>query len=384
MVNIKRQFQSFDIILVLLVLIIGIFGIIVLGSALGVNSPQVDPEVVKVYYKQIAWFVSGFVLLLAASFINYQFICKFYIPIYLVNIALLIIVLFMPKIAHVTRWIVIGPIRIQPSEFAKIFMIICLSKFIDIKKNKINNISSLMIIFAATALPVLLIIRQPSLSVALVLIFIMIVALYAGNLSMLYFLAAIAFLIPVVIFSYYDLLKENSVIINFFQGYQVTERIVPFLTGDTSGGYLDQTNSSIEILASGQLSGKGLYNGLIGQYSNLVQNADNDFIFSIIGEEFGFIGCMGVLSVLILIILKCLLIANNSVDLLGRVLASGVAGMIGFHTVVNVGVVTGLLPNTGMPLPFISAGGSSMWANMVGIGLVINVRMSKQKSIFEE
>ena len=130
------------------------------------------------------------------------------------------------------------------------------------------------------------------------------------------------------------------------------------------------------------LTGKGLYGGPVNQ-AGYIYASYNDFIISVIGEEFGFIGCISVLLVMFLISVKCLLIAAKAPDVCGRLIASGAAVMFFLQTFVNIGVATDLMPNTGMPLPFISYGGSSMWINMVAVGLVLNVKMSKSESIFE-
>ena len=143
-----------------------------------------------------------------------------------------------------------------------------------------------------------------------------------------------------------------------------------------------QTKNSIWAIGSGGLNGKGLYQGTINQLSYLPES-HNDFIFSVIGEEFGFIGCIAVLAIMLLIILRCIFIANRAYDNIGKYIVSGIAGMFAFQVFVNVGVATGLLPNTGMPFPFLSYGGSSIWMNMTAIGLVLNVGMRKPKSIFE-
>ena len=143
-----------------------------------------------------------------------------------------------------------------------------------------------------------------------------------------------------------------------------------------------QTEKAINAIGAGQLHGKGLYQGTLNQLSYLPE-PHNDFIFSVIGEEFGFIGCVIVLLLLLFIIFRCILIAVSIRDLFSQLIVVGVAGMIAFQTFVNVGVATGIMPNTGMSLPFVSYGGSSMWTNMAAIGLVLNIGMKRSKSLFE-
>lgn len=374
MIN-KKTLQHFDFILVALVVMLVLFGISIIGSAtrINVNGPQGE------YQSQMIWFGSGIVLMLLATFIDYHTICRFFIPIYIFNVFLLILVLFIGgEDGGVRRWI----FGIQPSEFSKVFMIIFLSKFVDKYREKINNISVLLAILVLTMIPFILIKEQPSLSASLVTLAIMVTVLFNGKINFKYILIALAIIIPIFIIVYVDLLTENHVILSkFLEPYHI-KRLLSAVNPDLSSPDYYQTKNSIWAIGSGQLRGKGLYNGTINQLSYLPES-HNDFIFSVIGEEFGFLGCIAVLFVVLLIILRCLIISSKALDNLGRLIASCVAGMIAFQTFVNVGVATGLLPNTGMPFPFLSYGGSSMWINMIAIGLVLNVGIRKPKSMFE-
>lgn len=372
----KKQLQTFDFLLLLLVFAIIIFGIVIIGSATRININGPEGE----FRSQMIWFATGIVLMLLAAFIDYRMISKFYIVIYILNLILLVLVLFLGD-DHGTgtrRWI----FGIQPSEFSKIFMIIYLSKFIDKYREKINNIGILFVIFISTIIPFLLIKEQPSLSASLVTLAIMITMLFNGKISYKYILIAVIIVLPVAVAVIIDLhTQEHKLLGMFLEPYHI-RRLTTAINPDLSSPDYYQTKNSIWAIGSGELRGKGLYQGTINQLSYLPES-HNDFIFSVIGEEFGFLGCISVLAVMLLIILRCLLIAGRATDNLGKLIASGVAGMLAFQTFVNVGVATGLLPNTGMPFPFLSYGGSSMWINMISIGLVLNVGMIKTKSIFE-
>lgn len=349
-----------------------IFGITIIGSATKININGPEGE----FKSQIIWFITGTFLMLAAAFVDYRTIARFYWIIYGFNIFLLVLVLIFggDDGTGVKRWI----FGIQPSEFSKIFMIIYLSKFIDKHKEKIDNISVLFMVLISTLVPFLLIAKQPSLSAGLVTIAIMITLLFTGRISYKYILAAVAVIVPLAILFVIDLHTQDHKILSLFlKPYQLT-RINP----DPSSSDYYQTKNSIWAIGSGELRGKGLYHGTINQLSYLPEN-HNDFIFSVVGEEFGFLGCVGVLTFMLLIIARCMYIAGKSTDNLGKLIVSGISGMLAFQTFVNVGVATGLLPNTGMPFPFFSYGGSSMWVNMICIGLVLNVGMRKPKSIFE-
>ena len=370
----NKRTSGFDFTLMILVIIAAICGVIIIGSATKVNINGLSSN----FSSQIIWLITGIFLMLVFAFWNYHNLTKFYIVIYILNITLLVLVLIIGYgDDNVKRWL----FGLQPSEFAKIFMIIYLSKIIDKYNDKINSLYMLLIIIGTTLLVFALINMQPSLSASLVIIAILITELFIGNISSKYIKIILLILIPIIVIIYIDIIsQEHRILSLFIQPYQI-KRIMTFISGDLSSPDMYQTKNSIWAIGSGKLHGKGLFNGTVNQLSYLPES-HNDFIFSVIGEEFGFLGCLGNLLTLFLIISRCINIAIRAEDRLGTLLAGGVAGMLTFQTFINVGVVTGLLPNTGMPLPFFSYGGSSMWANMIGIGIVLNISMKKQKSIY--
>ncbi|GHV38983.1 rod shape-determining protein RodA [Clostridia bacterium] len=366
----KRDFASFDVYLCVLVLALSVFGAVVLSSAGGGIKMQ------------IVWIVTGFVIMFVVAFVDYEFICRFYIPFYLLNLALLVAVIVIKRVTgkNVMREIGIGEASIMPSEFAKIFMIVFIAKYIDRFGKKINNFFVAVLLVILTVVPFALIYLQPSLSASTVLLFILVVMLFAGKLYYRYFLIALAVIIPAAAFLYYDINREEHLFINLiFEDYQIEERLKPFL--DREAGDPDdlfQTDRSIAAISSGQLSGVGYGNNEV-----YVPESANDFIFSVIGSEFGFLGSIAAVILGFAIVFKCLLAAYKTEFMLGRLLCIGVASMFAFHIFVNVGVATGMLPNTGITFPFISSGGSSVWSSMACIGLVLNAGMKKSKSMFE-
>ncbi len=374
----KRQYKSFDFLLCAAVLLLVVYGVIMIGSA-------THKEISAQNIKQIIFFGLGIILLLISAFIDYHFICKFYIIIYLFSIFLLAGVLVYGYLFldnRVWRWYEVGPIKIQPSEFAKLFQIIFLSKYIDMYKEKINTPKVLLTLIATTALPIVLIIIQPSLSVSLWFMFISLCIIFLANIDTKIILTALGIVVPIGSFAYWDIKNGAVILSNVLFDHQLS-RIMTFVNPvKDNKGTNYQTIQSIRAIASGQLNGKGLYKGLVTQFSNLPE-AHTDFIFSVIGEELGFIGCMIAIALVFFIIIKCLLIAQNAADYLGRLIAVGVASMLMFQMFLNVSVAMGVLPNTGVPFPFVSYGGSSLWVSMIAIGLVINVKMTKTKSIFE-
>lgn len=377
--NLKKQLSNMDYWLVIAVIILSIFGIICIGSATHINLGE-DPSN---FYMQMVWFAIGFVIMIIMMTIDYNFISQFYIPLYILNIILLIAVLFLgTKVNNAIRWIRIGPISLQPSEFSKLIMIFCLAKFIDKKKEKINNISILIIVCALTLFPVALIMKQPSLSASLVLLAILGIELFVAGLSFKFIGSFLAITVPIVGFVFWDVSREIPLIIDKVLKSHQMDRIRAFLDPASNPDEYYQTMKSINAIGSGQLNGKGLYHGTLNQLSYLPE-PHNDFIFSVIGEEFGFIGCIAVLVLLLFIVFRCVLIAMSTRDFFSQLIVAGVAGMFAFQTFVNVGVATGIMPNTGMSLPFVSYGGSSMWTNMASIGLVLNIGLRRSRSLFE-
>lgn len=383
----KRVYKSFDYVLLLLVIGLCALGIVMLAS---VAANPLNPEKVAViasgvYKSQYMWVITGIFVLLAAAFVDFEVIGRFYIIIYGVNILLLALVLFFGKSdTDAARWLMLKdfgiPLEfgIQPSEFTKIFMIIYLAKFIDKYKDRINNVGILLITVAVAMVPIFLIAVQPSLSASIVPLVILATMLYTAKINYRYIVIVLAILIPLAAFLYYDLNSENHIIIDKIAGYQI-KRIEAIRNPEANPVIYDQAQRSMTAISSGQLMGKGLFKNTV-----YVPYAYNDFIFSAIGAELGFVGCVGVLGVMFIIVGKCLWIAHKSEVFFGKLMASGVAAMFAFQAFVNVSVAIGILPTTGIVFPFISSGGSSMWINMGCVGLVINVGMTKTKLMFED
>lgn len=382
---IKKKLLYFDYLLVLMVFCMVIIGIIAIGSANKINTLEIgfnQEFLSSEFMNQIIWFLISIIGMLLAALIDYRFISKFYIPIYIINLLLLLLVLspLGKTINNVKRWI----FGIQPSEFCKIFMIIFIATFIDKNKETINEFKTLFMLGLLTFIPILLINAQPSLSASLVILAILIFQIFAGKLDFKYIKIILIIFVPIILILAIDILSGKYFILSkILKDYQLN-RITSIVSFDlnTTDSSLYQTKNSAWAIGSGQLMGKGLFNGSMNQL-NYIPYSHNDFIFAVIGEEFGFIGCCIVIFLALLIIGKCLIIASKSIDMLGTLIVVGVVGMLSFQIFINIGVATSLLPNTGMPFPFLSAGGSSMLINMSCIGLVLNVAMTKPKNLFE-
>ncbi len=378
--NFKKRLQGFDWLLFSAVIGMSIYGVIMIGSSthINVNGPS------REFTMQIVWVVTGLVLMFFATFIDYNFILKFAIPIYLLNLFLLVLVLFIGSEGATSRWIEIGPGNIQPSEFNKIFMIIFMAKFLSVKEESINTVQTIAQFCFFLGLPTILVIMQPSLSASLVPVVICAAMIFVIGLDediIKWIIVIFLILLVLILFDVTRADGDHFLVDKIMTDYQIS-RIQAALGIGANETNRYQNNYAIQAIGSGELSGKGLYNGTINQL-NFLPESHNDFIFSVVCEEFGFRGATLLIGTFTFIIFRCFYIAHKAKSKAGMLIALGVGTMIGFQTFVNIAVNTSILPNTGMPLPFMSYGGSSMWVDLMVIGLALNVALEKPKSIFE-
>jgi rod shape determining protein RodA len=342
------------------------------------------PRFANLYIGQRMYVITGAVLMLLFAVIDYHVITRYYILIYALCVGLLVLVLFIgaDDATGTARWIWITipgivQISIQPSEFAKIFMILFLAKLIDARKEIFNHILILALILVSVAVPVVLIQMQPSLSSSLVVTFIALIILFTGGLYYRTIIVGLALILPLVMVVWFDIQRAEPLFMKTILADYQWERIETLFLAEPDPDAVLQLEGSLYAIATGGLRGKGFMN------NGHVIYGQNDLIFSVVAEQFGFVGCTVVLGVVALIIIKCILIALRADDLQGRLIAAGVAGMLIFETFVNVGVATGLLPTTGVAFPFLSHGGSIMWVHMIAIGIVLNIGLPRTKSMFE-
>lgn len=375
----RKYLQNLDWWLIGAVCLLVLFSLICIASATHVNLGESPSNVIK----HGAFFLIGLVLMLLAANVDYEYFSQFYIPIYVLNILLLITVLLVGSESKgATRWIAIGPLTIQPSEFAKVMMIFCLAKLITDRQKQLNELPTLAFLCVALGIPLILVQKQPALSASLVLVAIFCIELFVAGLDWRIIRTVLIIIVPVVALILIDVSLENPIFTDKIFAEHQFNRILSFVDPSRDASLYYQTEKSISAIGSGQLTGKGLFEGTLNQLSYLPE-PHNDFIFSVIGEEFGFLGCIFVLAVLLFIVFRCIVVATSARDTFSQLVAAGIAGMFAFQTFVNAGVATGILPNTGMSLPFVSYGGSSMWTNMVAIGLILNIRKKETKSLFE-
>ncbi len=375
-----KSYKSFDFYLLFLTVSLTIFGITLIGSATQINSVGITPE----YKSQIIWLFISLIFMMLASFIDYKFILKFYILIYAFNLLLLLLVFVVGSSDEygISRWIRFGPIGIQPSEFTKIFIILFFAKFLENNKEQINTLRFLVVYAVLLLLPILLIAAQPSLSACLIPLIIGAVLLFEAGLDkrIVFFglIAGVVLLMAIL----YDSMRENHLFVDLIlRDYQI-ERITSAILKEDAGDSFFQTGYAVQAIASGQMFGKGLYQGTVNQLNFVAEN-HNDFIFSVLGEEFGFAGSVMVIILFFVLFLRILYIAHKTKNLSGKLICIGITTMLFAQVFMHICINTSLLPNTGMALPFLSYGGSSLMINFIAIGLVINVGMEKEKSIFE-
>lgn len=354
----------------MIVILLFAIGITALYSANGGETGDLS-EV----YKQLAWFGAGVFTMMVVIMIDYEIIGKLWIPIYILINILLVLVLFTKPINGATSWFTIGSISIQPSEFAKIMMIIDLAKIIDYfkKKGTLNKISSLALILLFIAIPLALIVKQPDYGTAMVILVMAVVMIFAAGIKWRYIISAGIFAAIALPLSYYYLLPQHA-----------KDRIMVFLNPqiDPRGKGYNVIQSRLAV-GSGQLWGMGLFNGNQTQLGILPMKT-TDFIYSVISEEMGFIISALVVVLFVGLIIKVINAARKSKDLYGTLICAGVTAMFLAHFTENVGMTMGLLPITGIPLPFISYGGSAMLTNFIALGLALNVYARRQKLTFLE
>lgn len=363
----KYQLKSYNFRLLLILMITALFGIVVINSA--------NPEYTL---RQCFGLVLAVSLMLFISFVDYNWILRYYWLWYVINIIFLVIVKAAGKSSHgAKRWIQVMGFQFQPSELSKLILILVTAKIISMYKDRINDWRFLVILACILGLPLLLIASQPDLSTTILTFLILFTIIFCAGLSYKTIGIAILVIVPVMVGSLFYISNENNKVF-FLKDYQ-RERIVSFLHPEENDAGVYQQEYSVKAIGSGQLSGKGLDNDdpTSMKNANYIAEAHTDFIFAVIGEELGFAGCMAVIILLSLIVIECIITAVRAKNLAGKLICCGVAAYIGFQSFINLGVVTQILPNTGLPLPFFSYGLTSLIVLMMSMGIVLNISLQR-------
>lgn len=360
----RRLVENFDWGLALITLIISVIGLVVLYSAVHAGE-QSGHEIL--YYKQMVWFGGGFLLMIMILMVNYRDLERWAPGIFTVCIFLLVVVLFVGRIVGGSRrWLVLGPLTIQPSEFVKIGTIIILARFYARNSNRKGfTLRELLRPAAIMLLPLLLILKQPDLGTA------MLVVLISGSMTVFAGIERRS-LIYLFIFGVFV-----CVIGWFFLHDYQQERILTFLNADRdplgAGYHIIQSKIAI---GSGMTIGKGYLKGTQNALSFLPEH-HTDFIMCVLAEEWGFIGAVLVLALYMMLLVWSLNIAHKSRDAFGTFIAVGVTSMFFWGIFINMGMVMGLVPVVGVPLPLISYGGSSVMTTLMGMGLLMSISIRR-------
>ncbi|MEI3176699.1 MULTISPECIES: FtsW/RodA/SpoVE family cell cycle protein [unclassified Candidatus Paralachnospira] len=366
------RFRYFNIRMILLILSLAVIGILFVRSAtIGTGSDT--------FNKQIFGVVLGAACMLFVAMVDYHWVLSMYWLLYVVNIGILLATKFMGISGNsgAQRWLVLPGIgQIQPSEFSKILMICFFAMFFYKHREKISKVQVVLASLLLFAVPAYLIFDQPNLSTTLVVTFIFLVLIYVAKISYKWILGTLAVLVPSAVWFIYYIQQEGQKLLEPYQVNRIMSWINP---SKFSTDMTQQQQNSIMAIGSGQLHGKGIATTTFASVKNgnFLSEEDTDFIFAVIGEEVGFIGSVIIIGLLALLVAECIYMAARAKDLQGRLICSGMAALVAVQTFINVGVASGLLPNTGIPLPFISAGLSSLLSIFIGMGLVLNVGLQR-------
>ena len=434
----KNKYFFFDVPLLIYVLILSLAGIVFSYSSVILIEELNEKKYQITYLKQTLYFVSGVLLMWIASLFNYKKIASHGIFIYIICILILLYTLFFGKIVNNSkRWISFGLFSIQPSEFIKIAMIIIASNYLNKYRETIKEAKHIFIIIGIYLPPLLIIFLQPDLGTTMVYLIVFAMMLFMGGVNMKYFsglaiITTLSILIPLGL-TYIQMTQEqNTIVSNFLNNrYQIIliisflittiflfglsvwmrnlsiqnislaslfiliglvsallvenvllkeyqkERLIVFFNPQVSRWDLGYNIIQSQItIGSGGFFGKGLFQGTQGQLGYL-PSRNTDFIFSVIGEEIGFIGSVFFVVIFYFFISRLFSIAKRSKDYLGSLIVFGIAAMFTTQTFINIGMTLGVAPVTGLPLPFLTYGGSTLWTSLIAIGIVFNVQLNR-------
>lgn len=364
----KREFKNMEWGMLIVAIILTIIGLVALFSA--TQESGYDE-----FKKQIIWFIASIIIMGIVMLINYETLVKLSPIFYGIFIILLIAVLFTTPINGATSWFNIGSFSFQPSEFAKVsvilFLAFVISKIQQRYLEDINKPTRVLIILAVVAIPLILIVIQPDYGTAMAFCIAVSMMLFTSGLDKRYIIVALLIICISIPLLYNFVLPEHA-----------KKRIDVFLNpeSDPRGSGYNIIQSKLAI-GAGQLNGMGLLKGNQTQLGYLYPKT-TDFIYSVISEEMGFIVGATIIVLYVFLVTKTLYIAKTAKDSTGSIIASGIAGIFLFHMAENIGMVMGLLPITGVPLLFVSYGGSSLITSYILLGILLNISGKRQKTIF--
>lgn len=351
---------------VLLILAIGVVMVYSASSYIALNDPSIHDDMY--YFKRQGLFaIIGIIIMICMEKFDYHRLKTHTNVIMLVTIFLLVVVLFFPSVNGAKRWIQVGPLpSIQPSEIAKYAVVLLLARGIEKNSDKIKKFFPTVFIYLLTAgFFAGLVYIEKNLSIASVIMIVSIIIIYIGGAKGKQLLGIMFSLVP---------LGLLFILIEPYRLSRLKSFMNPWLDPQKTGY---QSIQSLYALGSGGITGVGL--GQSRQKCYYIPEPHNDFIFSIIGEELGFVGCIFIIILFLILIQRGIRIAMHAKDMYGTLLAAGITSVIAVQAVINIAVVTGAIPVTGVPLPFISSGGSSLVINLVAMGILLNISSQIQR-----
>lgn len=364
----KLRFYNFR--LVLFLVAISAIGIILVGSARD-----------DLRSKQLIGVIMGLLIMTALSLLDYSWISNFQWILYGVNIVLLLIVrLFGDSANGAARWIDFGFIRFQPTELSKIIIILFFARFFMDHEEDLNTPKTLAKSVLLLAVPLFLILEQPDLKNTLMMLAVFCILIYIAGLSYKIIGGTVLILVPLIIIFLSIVVQPNQKLIKDYQRNRIMSFLYP--ENDEYSDDIQQQNNSKTAIASGELIGKRLSGSdevTSVNKGNFVSENQTDFIFAVAGEELGFLGCCLIVALEFLIALECIMVGKNARDVSGTLICCGMAALIAFQSFINICVATGLMPNTGLPLPFVSYGLTSLISLYIGIGMVLNIGLQVRK-----
>ena len=358
----KLRFYNFRLILFLAA--ISMIGVALVGSAAQ-----------DLKNKQFAGVILGLIVMLILSLMDYSWIMNFQWIMYGFNIIMLVIVRLAGDSANgAARWIGIGSFRFQPTELSKIILIVFFAKFFMDYEETLNTLKTILLSGVLLAVPLFLILNQPDLKNTITVTIIFCIMIYVAGLSYKIIGGALLIAVPLLIIFLSIVVQPDQKLIKDYQ----RDRIMSFLYPENEeySDDIEQQNNSKTAIASGELVGKKLSGNedvaSVNQ-GNFVSENQTDFIFAVAGEEYGFLGCVAIILLLLGISFECIRMSLRAKDLSGKILCCGMGGLVAVQSFLNISVATGIAPNTGTPLPFVSYGLTSLVSLYIGMGMVINV-----------
>ena len=358
----KLRFYNFRLIIFLLA--ISLIGVTLVGTA---------AENLK--SKQFAGVILGLIIMVILSLMDYSWIMNFQWLMYGFNIIMLIVVRIAGSSANgAARWIGIGSFRFQPTELSKIILIVFFAKFFMDHEENLNTLKTLAASAGLLAVPLILILEQPDLKNTLTVIVIFCMMIYIAGLSYKVIGGALLISVPLLIIFLSIVVQPDQKLLKDYQRSRIMSFLYP--ENEEYSDNIEQQKNSKTAIASGELVGKrisGDDSTASVNEGNFVSENQTDFIFAVAGEEYGFIGCTTIVLLLLAISFECICMSLRAKDLSGKILCCGMGGLIALQSFINICVATGMAPNTGTPLPFVSYGLTSLVSLYIGMGLVLNV-----------